>query len=68
VLIEGFTRQVAALDVPPSVRVDVTPDTVTLNGQPVAREEAAAALEAAIVRCLASYLACPVEAEVRSHE
>lgn len=48
VLIEGFTQQAAALDVSPSVRVDITLDTVTLDGQQVAREEAAAALEEAV--------------------
>jgi molybdopterin-guanine dinucleotide biosynthesis protein MobB len=57
VLIEGFTQQVAALDVAPSVRVHITPAAVRLNGQPVEREEAAAALEQAVGRCLSRNLA-----------
>ena len=52
VLIEGFRQQVAALDIPPSVRVEITPNAVRLNGQLVAREQAAAALEEAVGRCL----------------
>lgn len=52
VLVEGFTRRAAALGSSPSVRVEITPDAVRLNGQPVAREEAAAALEEAVGRCL----------------
>jgi molybdopterin-guanine dinucleotide biosynthesis protein MobB len=52
VLIEGFTQQIAALDVSPSVRVHITPAAVRLNGQPVEREEAAAALEQAVGHCL----------------
>lgn len=52
VLIEGFAQQVAAPDLPTSMRVDITPGLVRLNGQPVAREEAAAALEEEVGRCL----------------
>lgn len=58
VLIEGFKQPVSAWGVPPFVRVEITPDTVRLNGQPVTREEATAALEKAIVRCLESCPAC----------
>ena len=52
VLIEGFTHWVTALDVSPSVRAEVSADVVRVNGQPIVREEAVAALEVAIVRCL----------------
>lgn len=52
VLVEGFTQRAAALGNLPSVRVEITPDAVRLNGQPVAREEAAAALEEAVGRRL----------------
>lgn len=59
VLIEGFTQGVTALDVSPSVRAEVSADVVRLDGQLVVREEAAAALEVAIVRCLDSRPVCP---------
>jgi len=52
VFIEGFTRRVAAIDVPVAVQVEIAQEGVRLNGQPVRGDHATAAIEEAVMSCL----------------
>ena len=49
VLIEGFTHTIAAVDVPVSVTVEMTPDGVRLDGQLLCCNDIATTVEAAVM-------------------
>ncbi|MBI4343297.1 MAG: molybdopterin-guanine dinucleotide biosynthesis protein B [Candidatus Omnitrophica bacterium] len=49
VFIEGFTRSVAAIDIPVAVQVEIAQEGVRLNGQALRGDLASAAVEAAVM-------------------
>ena len=67
VLIEGFTHAVAAVDVPVSVTVEMTPDGARLDGPLPCGDEMATAVEAAVMSRLKPHHVLP-ESGGRSHE